>query len=650
MKKNKILSYVLVGAITLGNIFPSYANTLITDPTQEVTEITQNQLNKKIFDETMEMVSELESLAEEYVKRTGIANSPQEVVCIYIRCERYNSFSWSFFAGSKMPDFEAYVASVNPDLAKLKKMNELILPNGETTDFVHMIAAINMYQGGCGALGSWAGDAVQLASNIKNDTGTIDELTERAKFYFKNKISMFNDQDVIADLDATNIYYLYTGRHTRLSNIMKEYFEISNTEIRVSDFVNFKYQFENLTKETLRNVVYNDFAKTGWITSLESSNGVSGDEFLNHRKAAVYAFSDYLYENYPYDYTIQIKDLNKKNILRTTDEDFQLNYSINKAVNAKDKRNVVFYSNDEDVIQVIGDKFHILKEGIATLRVQSVSSSSIYSEINVIVKDRCFEFDEDSMSIDLNERLKEILIKKNDYDEYKLKSSDESILRIAGEYAIPISCGAVQIFAYDEEDRKIACLPVDVTDIEKEKEDISNAIIPEQKPEEVPSQEPTDKNVITTPSELPIEDVKKTQENVLVDEIVTPEPSLEPIETSEPTQEDKVTATEAPTVTISPSVTPLPTEETSSSVITLENDIIHSEDTKKIKKNTVTKAKKKNTSKNKTTNVKPTKKKSSKKKKIASSKTKKTNKVSTKNKSKKKKAKNVSKKSTKKKK
>ena len=83
----------------------------------------------------------------------------------------------------------------------------------------------------------------------------------------------------------------------------------------------------------LRKSIYYDFSKASFVRSLLSSYKVSGKEYENHRYAAVYAFSDYLYENYPYNYSIIIENINKDNTLKLTDKSFKLNYSINKKSN-----------------------------------------------------------------------------------------------------------------------------------------------------------------------------------------------------------------------------------------------------------------------------------------------------------------------------
>lgn len=491
---------------------------------------------KSQFDITMEMVSELETLAENYVKENNIKYySPQEVACIYIRCERYNTGSWEFLAGSKMTKFEEYVTAENPDLASLKKLNELTLPNGETTDFVHMMAAINMYEESYGPLGSWAGDTCQLVTHIKNESGSIEELTKIAKGYFNSKTSLFNDQDVIADLDATNIYYLYSEEpKKRMSDIMNEYLRNINNEDRIIRFVDFKYQLEDFTIDNLRKSIYYDFSKASFVRSLLSSYKVSGKEYENHRYAAVYAFSDYLYENYPYNYSIIIENINKDNTLKLTDKSFKLNYSINKKSNIKDK-NMTFSSSNENVIKADGDNFNIVGTGDTTLKIQCASNENIYSEINVTVEDKnsIFTFYEESISIDINNEKEKLPIENNNYDYYRIESCDENIIKVVDDYLVPLSNGNTKILVYNKDNAEIASLLIEVIGNKKAEEDIKT---------EIPS-------TITSSSELvsETESIESTESISATEEIKTTNNS-ETSELESTTREESVIVSETESI------------------------------------------------------------------------------------------------------
>lgn len=157
--KNKLKPIILCFSLIITLVMSTFIITAIPD---EETPKTQ-------YETITEKIQILEILAQQFLTTNNIKYySPQELACIYIRCDRYSSGSWNFLAGSKNQQFEQYVESIDPSIKILKAVTSLILPNGDSTDFIHMMAAINMYEEKCGPLGSWAGDTAQLVTNIKN--------------------------------------------------------------------------------------------------------------------------------------------------------------------------------------------------------------------------------------------------------------------------------------------------------------------------------------------------------------------------------------------------------------------------------------------------------------------------------------------------
>lgn len=56
----------------------------------------------------------------------------------------YNTTIWQLTAGVRDAGFESYVNSSDPELASLQNMNTVVLPNGESIDFGHLLASMNL--------------------------------------------------------------------------------------------------------------------------------------------------------------------------------------------------------------------------------------------------------------------------------------------------------------------------------------------------------------------------------------------------------------------------------------------------------------------------------------------------------------------------
>lgn len=113
------------------------------------------------FDTTLNQLSELQSLAESYADKQGDDTDPIELMLAYTRMGAYNDTVWQLTAGSKDPDFETYVLDQNGDLADLMGMGNISLPNGQSIDFGHLLASINLVYRGCpspaaGAATAWS--------------------------------------------------------------------------------------------------------------------------------------------------------------------------------------------------------------------------------------------------------------------------------------------------------------------------------------------------------------------------------------------------------------------------------------------------------------------------------------------------------------
>ena len=271
------------------------------------------ETKKTEYEIVMDKVISLYKLAKIYIEEENLEINAGELVCLYIRSERYNSYSWSVFAGKRIPDFERYVKETDVSLCELQKIKSLTLPTGETTDFVHMMATLNMYYKNSGALGGWAGDAAQMVLNIKNEKGTLEELTEKASFFMgADNNSYFGKEDFYADLDAANIYVL-TKKHS-LPAAIGTYYKNLTPKKRVRDFVDNTFSPKSFKRENFRETVYSSFTVTSHINTLLESFGLRGNTYKNHIKACVYSFADYLltyYEPEPVSiYVEPVKNIN----------------------------------------------------------------------------------------------------------------------------------------------------------------------------------------------------------------------------------------------------------------------------------------------------------------------------------------------------
>lgn len=343
------------------------------------------------FSTTVSRIKALESLASAYTASNNSIYSSEVLTCIYIRDYRYNTSSWRYLAGSKDDSFEQYVLSNNPDLINLKYQNELKLPTGETTDFVHMIAAINMMYQGEGNLGSWAGDTAQLVINIKNETGDIDTLTQSAsRIIASDNKGNFNKADMIADLDASNIYNRAIESNESISDIMSTYYNNLSNEARVNEFVDNIIKPSTYSKQSFRNSVSSNFYTTSYINSLLSSYGVSDQAHKIHVRACVNAFADYLFSVYNEKVSSIEIDKTVTTINKASSMIYNLSYNIipSSAINSN---NIKVVSSDPGILTVEVSNNKVLDvQGIgnASIEVSSIDNEDISDTINIqVIKD-----------------------------------------------------------------------------------------------------------------------------------------------------------------------------------------------------------------------------------------------------------------------
>ena len=115
------------------------------------------------YDTTIDRLSRLQALAREFSASQSDTPDPIELTLAYTRVGSYNTTIWQLIAGTRDPEFEAYVNSSDPDVAALQDVTTVALPNGENVDFGHLLASLNLVYNGLPITGSWGGDCQELA-------------------------------------------------------------------------------------------------------------------------------------------------------------------------------------------------------------------------------------------------------------------------------------------------------------------------------------------------------------------------------------------------------------------------------------------------------------------------------------------------------
>ncbi len=248
------------------------------------------------FDSTLVRLQNLEDLAKSFKQSSYTSDSVDFLVLSYIRSSVYNSGTWNTLAGTANSSFISYVASESPDTAKLRSTYSLQLPNGDTTDFIHMFAVMNMILEGNGDLGGWIGDTCQFVHDFKSYSGSANYLEDIAKEHFRID-GHFGKEDWIADLDGYNVCNIKSINESWAS-CFEKYFTADLTErARVSAFVESMfgstYLSSKLSQKNYRSAVSSHY--TGlelWALEIKEFGGSLSSEYKN---AAINTVADYMY-------------------------------------------------------------------------------------------------------------------------------------------------------------------------------------------------------------------------------------------------------------------------------------------------------------------------------------------------------------------
>ena len=183
------------------------------------------------YDTVLDRLSRLQALAREYSAGQADTPDPIELTLAYTRTGEYNSTIWQLTAGVRDAGFESYVNSSDPDLASLQNMNTVVLPNGESIDFGHLLASMNLVYNGIPITGSWGGDCEELARQYYGQAGDAAGYAEamRASFNMDDDgtLSRFSNGDLRADLDSVVVGSKVT-KDTDLAEAMRASFNMDD--------------------------------------------------------------------------------------------------------------------------------------------------------------------------------------------------------------------------------------------------------------------------------------------------------------------------------------------------------------------------------------------------------------------------------------
>ena len=201
-----------------------------------------------------------------------------------IRSIKYNGLKWELTSGDSFDPIRDYINQKDPGI--MKKFKEykdgkgtFKDPNGNDVELLHMMATLSAYFDSNTVSGffidrelaGWAGDLQSMIYDVKIKAyGTDENLNEVAlektgknltdieknlpsdqKKYVNTHFSM---SDMLGDIDAENMYYLYhRNNELKLSEIFEDYYSKKKYyKTRFELFVNNYDGIENLEKATSR--------------------------------------------------------------------------------------------------------------------------------------------------------------------------------------------------------------------------------------------------------------------------------------------------------------------------------------------------------------------------------------------------------------
>ena len=209
------------------------------------------------YDDTLDRLGRLQDLAESYAAEHE--GDPILLTLSYTRTGSYNTAIWQLTAGARDSEFEAYVNENDADLAALQSMTTLTLPTGETTDFGHMLASMNLVYNGLPITGSWGGDCMELAKSFHgqaDDAAGYAGLMQSAFNTGDSSSSLFSAEDLRADLDSVVVGSQLT-RDSDIADTLRSYYDGLTEYDRAYQFIALSFGTVNTSDSGFSDTVYN---------------------------------------------------------------------------------------------------------------------------------------------------------------------------------------------------------------------------------------------------------------------------------------------------------------------------------------------------------------------------------------------------------
>jgi hypothetical protein len=287
-----LLITILLQPLFCGKLFVAFAD-----------EASLQEDNNQSFDTVIEKLLSLEEYSEEYILENDTDFTATELCCMFVRSEHYNSATWRLMAGVLPEGFEDYINEKDSTLFELRNAYAIQTPSGDTVDFIHLMASINMALEKHGDLGSWVGDICELTSEAKLKIDSEEDYYQLAQNLFNvSNGGSFGHADLIADMDAINIYNLYKENSLKLGDLIKDYYGELSEAYRLQDFCYVSFSIkpdEDLDFEAFYKKIESKFNDTSFTKLLLTSLDVDKELDKEAIEASLRVFSEYLYENYP---------------------------------------------------------------------------------------------------------------------------------------------------------------------------------------------------------------------------------------------------------------------------------------------------------------------------------------------------------------
>ena len=231
------------------------------------------------YDTVLDRLSRLQALAREYSAGQADTPDPIELTLAYTRTGEYNSTIWQLTAGVRDAGFESCVNSSDPELASLQNMGTVVLPNGESIDFGHLLASMNLVYNGIPITGSWGGDCEELARQYYGQAG---------------------DAAGYADLDSVVVGSQLT-KDTDLAEALRSYYANLTEYDRVKEFISLSFGTVDTSSTAFADAVYSALLEDSGMQLLFYMNGmwtVKGwqikDDYAPAVRGATDLFAEYL--------------------------------------------------------------------------------------------------------------------------------------------------------------------------------------------------------------------------------------------------------------------------------------------------------------------------------------------------------------------